>query len=299
MKKVQFLAMASLALWLTTALPGYAKPEAHIDLKAMTFNIRYGKARDGENHWDKRKEQVFGVIQNHSPDIVGLQEALRFQIDEIKESLPGYAEIGTARQGEKEGEYSAILYRIDRFVVDESGTFWLSDTPEVPSASWGNKYLRICTWGHFTDKQSSLTFYFYNTHWDHRSQPSREKSARLIADTIQKRTHPDPAILTGDFNAGESNPAIEHLGKRKDTRNPDQPLLVNTFRTLHPNEKTVGTFNGFKGKTNGDMIDYIFATPDILPLQSTIIRDEQNGRYPSDHFPIAAKLRIGGVSRKY
>ena len=125
--------MASLALWLTATLPGCTKPEAHLDLKAMTFNIRYGKARDGKNHWDKRKEQIFGVIRKHSPDIVGLQEALRFQIDEIREHLPEYAEIGTARQGEKNGEYSAILYRINRFDVDESGTFWLSDTPKVPS----------------------------------------------------------------------------------------------------------------------------------------------------------------------
>ena len=170
--------MASLALWLTTTLPGYAKPDAQLALKTMTFNI---------------------------------------------------------------------LYRIDRFDVDESGTFWLSDTPQVPSASWGNKHFRICTWGHFTDKQSSLTFYFYNTHWDHRSQPSRGKSARLIADTIQNRTHPDPAILTGDFNAGESNPAIEYLRKRKDTKNLNRPLLVNIFRALHPAEKTVGTFNGFEG----------------------------------------------------
>jgi len=294
MKKI----LSFLILLVSISLAGCAKPKAQLDLNAMSFNIRYGKAKDGKNHWDKRKDQVYDIIRQHAPDIVGLQEALRFQIDEIREALPEYAEIGTARQGEKEGEYSAILYRAGRFDLSESGTFWLSDTPEVPSTSWGNKYLRICTWGHFTDKQSGLAFYLYNTHWDHRSQPSREKAAQFIADTIQKRPHPDPAILTGDFNAGENNPAIKYLVERKDTQAPSKPQLVDTFRVLHPNEKMVGTFNAFKGETDGDKIDYIFATPDIQPLEAIIIRDNQNGRYPSDHFPISAKLRIGKASGK-
>ena len=298
MKRIHFTTTLFLTALIAISLAGCTKPRAQLDLNAMSFNIRTGHARDGENHWDKRKQQLFGLIRKYNPDVIGLQEAHRFQIDEIREALPEYAEIGEGRDGGKKGEYSAVLYRADRFELSESGTFWLSDTPKVPSTSWGNKYLRICTWGRFIDKQSGLAFYFYNTHLDHRSQPSREKAAQLIADTIQKRTHPDPAILTGDFNAGESNPAIEYLVERKNAQAPSKPLLVDTFRALHPDEKTVGTFNGFNGDSDGDKIDYIFATPDIQPLEATIIRDNKDGRYPSDHFPISAKLRIVEASGK-
>ncbi|MHC4206894.1 MAG: exonuclease/endonuclease/phosphatase family protein, partial [Planctomycetota bacterium] len=103
-----------------------------LELRVMSFNIRYGSANDGENHWKNRKEMVFDVIRNHPSDVVGLQEALRFQIDEIRKEHPIYGEIGVAREdGNNEGEYSSILYRTDRFGVGESGTFWFSDTPEV------------------------------------------------------------------------------------------------------------------------------------------------------------------------
>ena len=104
-----------------------------LELRIMTFNIRYGSANDGENHWDKRKDMVSDVIRNHPSDVVGLQEALRFQIDTIRQAHPIYGEIGVAREdGNNEGEYSSVLYRTDRFGVGESGTFWFSDTPEPP-----------------------------------------------------------------------------------------------------------------------------------------------------------------------
>jgi len=103
------------------------------ELRVMSFNIRYGSANDGENHWNNRREMVFDVFRNHRPDIVGLQEALNFQIAEIRKAVTKYGQIGVAREdGKTEGEYSALLYRLDRFDVDESGTFWFSNTPEVP-----------------------------------------------------------------------------------------------------------------------------------------------------------------------
>ncbi len=293
MKKIYFLTQISFVLLMAGHPSSYGETAAQPEIDVMSFNIRYGTARDGENRWNNRKEQVFDVIRQYSPDVVGLQEALRFQIDEIRESLPEYDEIGIGREGGTNGEF----YRIKRFDVDESGTFWLSDTPGVPSAHWGNSHFRTCTWGHFSDKQSGLAFYLYNVHLDHRSQPSRERSVQLIADTIQKRKQPDPVILTGDFNAGEDNPAIEYLKGKGDVRPTAPILLADTFRTLYPSKKTVGTFNGFKGKSGGAKIDYIFATPDIRTLAASIVRDEQKGRYPSDHFPLVAQLRLGGKTK--
>jgi endonuclease/exonuclease/phosphatase family metal-dependent hydrolase len=264
----------------------------------MTFNIRYGSANDGVNNWNNRSEMVFDIFRNYNPDIVGLQEALDFQIAEIRKANTNYGQIGVSREdGKTEGEYSAILYRLDRFDVDESGTFWFSDTPEVPgSTHWGNACVRICTWARFIEKKSGRAFYAFNLHLDHVSQPSREKSVRLLTERISQRKHKDPFIVTGDFNAGENNPAILYmkgsvaLGEGEKSKNPHP--MVDTFRVIHPDVKGVGTFNEFKGIREGDKIDFVFTMPDITVLDAKIIYDNTNGRYPSDHFPVTAAIQL-------
>jgi len=277
-----------------------------LEVSAMSFNIRYGTAGDGPNHWDKRKELVFDVLRKHSPDVVGLQEALGFQINEICKALPQYAMIGVGRDdGKTKGEYSAILYRHERFEVEQGGTFWLSDTPEVPgSITWGNACTRICTWARFVERKTGRAFYHYNLHLDHISQPSREKSVVLLAERIRSRKNSDPFVVSGDFNAGENNPAILFLkGKSavpgKDNANVENPVpMVDTFRALHPDANDVGTFNGFKGDETGEKIDFVLTTSDVRAIYAQIIRDNTDGRYPSDHFPVTARLRFpGGTTR--
>jgi endonuclease/exonuclease/phosphatase family metal-dependent hydrolase len=243
---------------------------------------------------------VCDVLRRHDPDIVGLQEALRFQIDDIRAALPEYAEIGVGRDdGKTQGEYSAILYRKDRLKPQQSGTFWLSDTPDVcGSITWGNACTRLCTWGRFVRSGSDKAFYMFNTHLDHVSQFSREKSVALLVSRVRDRTHPDPVIVTGDLNAGEDNPAVRYLkGERPLNGNGNglskNPVpLVDTFRLLHADASDVGTFNGFKGKAGGDKIDYIFALPGVEVFKADILRDCQGERYPSDHFPVTAALRL-------
>jgi len=269
------------------------------ELRVMSFNIRYGTANDGANRWKNRCELVFDVLREHDCDVVGLQEALRFQIDEMREAVPLYGEIGVGRDdGKTKGEYSGILYRTDRLKVSDSGTFWLSDTPEVPgSITWGNACTRICTWGRFVRKGSGKAFYLFNVHLDHRSQPSREKSAVLLARRIGDRKHDDPVIVTGDFNAGESNPAVRYLKgelRVEGAELAENPVpLVDTFRVLHPEATDVGTFNGFKGTRSGEKIDYVFTQPGVKVVGAEILRDNKDGQYPSDHFPVMARLALG------
>jgi len=263
-----------------------------LELRVMSFNIRYGSANDGENRWPNRKEMAFDVIRKQGSDVVGLQEALRFQIDEIRKALPAYGEIGVAREdGRIDGEYSAILYRTDRFGVAEAGTFWLSDTPEVAGSShWGNACVRICTWARLIENDSGKAFYIFNTHLDHRSQPSREKSAALIARRIASRNHKDPFVLTGDFNAGEDNPVVKYLTGKGAVETP--VVLVDTFRVLHPDVKDVRTGHSFRGGRKGNKIDYVLATPSAEVLEAEILYDNIDGRYPSDHYPVTARLRL-------
>ena len=271
-----------------------------LELRVMSFNIRYGSANDGENRWKNRREMVFDVVRNHQSDVVGLQEALRFQIDEIRKALTVYGEIGVAREdGKTEGEYVAILYRLDRFKVGESGTFWFSETPEIPGSShWGNACVRICTWVRLIEKKSGRAFYIFNLHLDHVSQPSREKSAVLLTQRLLSRKYAEPFVVTGDFNAGENNPVIMYLkGKAVfsegniDKSNNPVPM-IDTFRVLHPDAKDVGTYHGFNGNRNGDKIDYIFAMPGAKVLDAQILHDNVDGRYASDHFPVTARLGL-------
>jgi endonuclease/exonuclease/phosphatase family metal-dependent hydrolase len=271
-----------------------------LELRIMSFNIRYGSAGDGENHWKNRKEMVFDVLRDHRPEIVGLQEALDFQMAEICRALGKYVQIGVAREdGKVDGEFSSILYDISRFKVDESGTFWFSNTPEVPGSNhWGNACVRICTWARFIERKSGRAFYVFNLHLDHVSQPSREKSAVLLANRIKNRKHRDPFILTCDFNTGENNPVVTYLkGKTTLTgangRKSKNPVpMLDTFRVLHPDVKDVKTGHAFRGTRKGNKIDYVFVPSSIKVLDAQILYDNIDGRYPSDHYPVNATLRL-------
>ena len=182
-------------------------------LEVMSFNIRYGTANDGENRWANRREFLFDVVRRADADVIGLQEALDGQVREILAAVPGYGLVGVGRDdGRTRGEYAAILFRTSRLHVSDSGTFWFSDTPErVASRSWGNTITRICTWARFVDRDGRA-FWHYNVHLDHQSQPSRERSAALLVERIDARRAPDePALVTGDFNAGEDNPALSRM----------------------------------------------------------------------------------------
>jgi endonuclease/exonuclease/phosphatase family metal-dependent hydrolase len=264
------------------------------DVRAMTFNIRYGTANDGENAWPNRREMVASVIESFAPTVLGVQEALAFQLEELDAMLPRYGRVGVGRDdGRDAGEFAAIYYQRDRLELLDSGTFWFSETPAQPgSTAWGATIPRICTWARFRDVSNGSTFHVFNNHWDHQSQESRERSAALLLDSIAARQPAGvPVIVTGDFNAGEDNAAFEMLVGDAAAR------LADTYRTLHPAATEVGTFNGFVGTSDGPKIDAILVTPDWLVVSSAIDRTNSAGRYPSDHFPVTAVLRWRGDVR--
>ena len=280
-----------------TPAPGTQAPQP---LAVMTFNIRYGTANDGENRWTNRRDTLFALLRKENPDLIGLQEALRFQVDEILAAVPGYAVVGVGRDdGRAAGEMSAILFRTARFHVAASGTFWFSDTPEVPgSKTWGNRITRISSWARFVDRDGSA-FTHYNLHLDHESQPSREKSTALLLQRIAARpVASEPVIVTGDFNVGESNPALHVLvGPGGPAATPaagaPAPPFMDTFRAVHRDARDVGTFTAFAfGRTTGDKIDYVLVQPGTTVLDASIVRTAEGGHYPSDHFPVTARIQL-------
>lgn len=289
-RSVIALVWASVAAASAQIQPAPAQDAPREPLTVMSFNIRYGTANDGPDRWALRREFLFDVIKDANADLIGLQEALDGQIQEMLEALPQYGVVGVGRDdGRTRGEYAAILYRRDRFRVSDAGTFWFSDTPDVvASRSWGNTITRICTWARFIDRDGRA-FWHFNVHLDHQSQPSRERSAALLAERIaSRRSLTEPAIVTGDFNAGETNAAVTRLTTPQYGA---AALFVDTFRARHPDEKVAGTFTGFKyGATSGDKIDYVLVPPGTEVLEAAIVRTSRDDRYPSDHFPVVAKV---------
>ncbi|MCM8540750.1 MAG: endonuclease/exonuclease/phosphatase family protein [Lentisphaeraceae bacterium] len=284
MKNLFLLNFVLLALLFTSCS---STPEVIEDgkVRAMSFNIRYGTAKDGDNHWEKRKAMVFKVIKDYAPDFVGMQEALKFQIDEIVEANSQYKSAGIGRDGENKGEFSNILYNHLKFELLENETFWLSDTPETMSKSWGNGLHRICTWALLKNKVSGKHIYVFNTHFDHRSVPSRVQSARLIIQKIKERQHLEyPFILTGDFNAIESSLEMNYFSSNN---------ILDSDRFVDHEDQNRGSFTGFKFGNYKHKIDYIYISAKQWNVKkSEIVRYSENEKYPSDHFPIYAELEI-------
>jgi endonuclease/exonuclease/phosphatase family metal-dependent hydrolase len=261
---------------------------AQAPIRALSFNIRYGTANDGDHAWPNRRGHVVTVIRDHAPHLIGFQEALRFQLDELEQRLHRYQELGVGRDdGKTAGEYSALWVDTLRLGVVASGTFWFSDTPDVPgSKHWGNGITRISTWARLVDRATGDTIRVYNNHWDHQSQPSRERSAALLLERIATDGSPrDGIIVLGDFNADETNPASRAMISA--ARAP----LRDSYRVVHPNATVVGTFNSFRGDSTQGKIDFVLADPRWIVVGAGIDRRRFGALWPSDHFPVWAILQ--------
>jgi endonuclease/exonuclease/phosphatase family metal-dependent hydrolase len=275
--------------------------EGPLELTLATFNIRYENPAEKDwRAWPQRIDRVVRSIRAMDADVFGIQESLHGQAADLRASLPDYEFHGIGRaDGKKEGEYAAIFFRRDRFARQDGGTFWLSDFPDLPgSTTWGNGFPRTVAWLHLVDRPSGRRFHVFNTHWDHRSQYSRERAAPLIAERIDRRPGPgDPVILLGDFNATEGNPAVAYFTGKPVTlagvpaarwENP----LVDTFQVLHPGVKDRRTLHFWEGhRTGWAKVDHILVSRGAVIEASGIRVEESRQEQPSDHFPVWAKVR--------
>lgn len=255
------------------------------ELVVMTFNLRYASPQP-PNSWPQRRGVVKELIEQTAPDVIGTQEGLYQQLKDIAADLPRYQWIGTGRDGGSRGEFMAIFFRADRLEPLEFDHFWLSDTPEViASSTWGNTNRRMVTWVKFRDRQAGRDFYLVNTHLDHQVQIAREKSAKLILQRIDKLRTSLPIILVGDFNAaaGDNQAYTTLVG---------EGTFVDTWIEAEKRGEEIGTFHDYRGPRPGPRIDWILARGPVKCLFSEIVTFAQNGQYPSDHFPVVARLRL-------
>lgn len=262
-------------------------------IRVMSFNIRYGTARDGSNRWDLRKDFLVKTIEAFNPDLLGTQETLGFQRDYLAEQLTGYEHLGVGRNdGRDDGEMMALYYRKDRFEKLDSGHFWLSETPDkAGSQSWDSSLPRMVTWVKLKDRQQpdSRPIAFFNTHFDHLGIQARLESARLLRRQATKIGEANSIIITGDFNTGENTPPYKALFDPVDK---NLAPFVDTFRAVHKTRtEHEGTFSGFLATAlSGARIDWIAVSADWKVVQAGIDRTERDGHTPSDHFPVTAVL---------
>ncbi len=254
------------------------------EIRVMSFNIRYGTARDGDNAWPHRRELVVQTIRAFDPDLLGTQETLPFQAEYLSDELPGYTKVGWTRDGNKNGEQCAVFFRADRFELVDSGQYWLSETPDEKfTKSWDSSLPRVTTWVVLRDRSNDGSeLVFANTHFDHRGARARLESAKLIHERI-RQLDGKAIVLTGDFNCPEGSDPWKALTS--------SGLLQDTRRVAHPlASEEEGTFNGFRAKARPRRIDWILATSHFNVRSADIDRTSQDGRYPSDHFPVTAVL---------
>ncbi|MDD8027613.1 MAG: endonuclease/exonuclease/phosphatase family protein [Acidobacteriota bacterium] len=261
-------------------------------LVVMTFNIRNGNANDGPNAWPLRKEMVASTIFFHEAAIVGMQEVLRGQIDDLERLLPGYGWFGVGRDdGRDGGEFGPIFYARGRFRLLEQATFWLSATPDVPgSRGWDGACNRIVTWGKFAEIATGRTFYVFNTHFDHLGTTARRESAALLLRKIVEIAGTGPAVVTGDFNCASSDEPYRIL-----TAGVDGGAALVDARTISGRPPYGGSlsFNGFGSVTGaGSIIDHVFVRGGIAAARSGVIAEKWDGRFASDHYPVLAEIRF-------
>jgi endonuclease/exonuclease/phosphatase family metal-dependent hydrolase len=260
-------------------------------LNVMTFNIRYNNPRDSLNAWPHRADKAASQVLFHEAHIVGVQEALFDQIQDMDRSLTKYKYVGVGRDdGKQKGELSAIFYDTTRLQLLRSQTFWLSETPQVPgSKGWDAAITRIVTWAQFRDKKTQKQFFHFNTHFDHMGKIARAESAKLLLKYSNQIAGAIPFIVTGDFNASPDQEPIQLITNAKD------PLYLIDTKSVSatPHYGPTGTFNGFQSKETSDLpIDYIFIKHAVKVLKHATLSETWQGRFSSDHFPVLARVVI-------
>jgi endonuclease/exonuclease/phosphatase family metal-dependent hydrolase len=274
-----------LVLSIFTSLCAINKPSQ--SLRIMTYNLRYDNPGDGADNWKFRKDYIFSMLKYQTPDVFCIQEGLNNQVLDLAKALPTYAYSGVGRDDGKEaGEYSAGFYDKERFRAVDSGNFWLSATPDTPCLGWDAACIRICSWVKLADILSGKEVTVFNTHFDHVGKVARESSARLILERINTISKGTPVLLTGDFNAPDSDIVNQILTT-------DSGLLDSGKTSKLPHHGPAKTWFGFYpgAEKEPQGIDFIYASKGIKTLtHATLSEVMDNGHFPSDHLPVIAEI---------
>ena len=272
------------------------------NLVVMTFNIRYGTANDGENNWANRKEMALRrpatARSGHCRAPGG------FTIPDRRHPGGAAGVCGDRlRPGRRQDQGRVLRHPLPQ---GPPGRERLRHVLALRHAGGprlhhlGQQLTRICTWGRFLPKGSGKPFYMFNTHLDHITQYSRDRAAILLAQRIRDRAHPDPVLVTGDFNAGENNSVvrysqgrigIEHRPTTACRRTPSRSWTPSACCTPTPRKSGPSTASRASVRATRSTT----SSPSRARRCSgrEILRDNKDNRYPSDHFPVIAVIVLG------
>ena len=259
-------------------------------INVATYNMRNDNNSEDSTHgngWKQRYPVIAALIQFHDFDIFGTQECLYHQIQDISNKLPGYDYYGIGRDdGKHAGEHSEIFFKKDKFQLLAHGDFWLSQTPDKPSLGWDATCCnRICSWVLLQDKKSKKKFYVFNTHYDYQKDLARNESSKLILKEIKTIAGTQPVIFMGDMNGGNESEWYKTIA--------NSGILKDTYKEAKNPYTNNGSFNGFGSTVKSDeIIDHIFVTKQFTVQKWGILTDTYHGKYPSDHFPVLAVLKL-------
>ncbi len=284
---MRLLILAALCLFgtLGCSLPG--------EIRVMSYNIRYDNPDDGVNAWSQRRLAVVERIAAFQPDVIGLQEVLHHQLEELSGDLPDYQWVGVGRDdGRAGGEFVPILYDKRQFRLERAGHYWLSEQPGKPgSIGWDAALPRLITWARLVYKRNPLVkITVLNTHFDHVGETARLKSAeevRLYAESLGGQR----VIVLGDFNATPDSRVHEILTEDRG----NLAELRDTWFWKH-GKRSRGTFNGFEARLDGPRIDWILCNRRFEVEAADVDQTLHDGRPPSDHFPVTAILKLVATS---
>ena len=281
MKKIFF----SLAAVAAAAFSVISCSEAGGTLKVMSYNIRFDSPGDGENIWDNRKPATIAMLEDVQPDVFGVQEALAHQLEYISQNAPSYDNVGVGREdGVSSGEHMSIFWNKETVEMLEWGTYWLSETPEVPSFGWDAACKRTATWTLMKDKRNGKKFFFVNTHLDHVGVEARRNGLVLLVERIAAMNPESyPMVLTGDFNMPASHPSLTDLNG-----------MMTCTRDVAPKTDYHITYNGWGNIPDGApdwIIDYIYESGfSAVNEYQTVTKQYAGKPYISDHYPIMSVL---------
>lgn len=257
--------------------------KAEDNLRIMSFNIRCLNV--GTDSWQDRIDIVSQTILDSEADSIGVQEATPEWMETLNTTVAEkYAHVGVGRDdGDNEGEYSAIFYLKDKYEVIDSGTFWLSETPEKPSKGWDAACNRICTWAHLRNKETGEEYVHMNSHFDHLGVNARKNSVPLIIERA-KAFGDIPVVFTADMNVKE--------GSENYIQFTESDYFYDT-KYLAPDTMDYCTYHDTKPQRHeDDVIDYVMVNSSFEAVSYKVVTEGVDGRFVSDHYPVYSDIKF-------
>ena len=262
-------------------------------VRVCTYNVRRDVDSDGRFAWDGCRGAVASTIRFHRPDIVGLQEPLADQYDDLRAALADYEWVGRSRYGgEREGEFCPVGFRSARFERVAGDTFWLSETPgEAGSVGWDATYPRIATWVRLRDRETGTRLTYCNTHLDHEGERARSEAAHLLTERLPELRGDGtaPAVVAGDCNATPEEAPYRILAGEGEF---DSQLTDARLATPHPPHGPTTTRTDYEALRPDRRIDHVFVADCEVDHYGVAADLAGDGTYPSDHLPVVVDLGV-------